>query len=167
MAPRFRSRQVRLFAYPAYWLRADESFANESLTSISWSTGAGIQPGDIQVFCIDDNLERAEDLAGDPKVSAVHSLWRADTEARPELGNEDWPVQATFSVLVRLSNPAPKAELAATGLLATRYQKWPQNQKGIIFHGSDRVCRLAELLCRYNPQQREAIRAVLGGRASA
>jgi hypothetical protein len=83
MTSRFGSRRVGLCAYPAYWLRKEDSFANEAQAAITWSTGAGMQPGDVQVFCIDDNLDGAEDLAHDPGVGAVHSLWRADTQARP------------------------------------------------------------------------------------
>jgi hypothetical protein len=162
MARHRRALQVRLCAYPAYWLREEDSFANDAWSQITWSTGARIRAGDIQVFCIDDNLDGAEDFANDPRVGAVHSLWEEVTDARPEFGNEEWPVQATFAVMVRLKNPVPKVELARNGLLATRYQEWPQNQKGIIFHESDRVRRLADLLCRYNPQQREEITRTLG-----
>jgi hypothetical protein len=159
-----RPRQVRLCAYPAYWLKEGD-FANEALSEIEWSTGARIQPGDVQVFCIDDNLQDAEELANDPRVSAVHSLWEAVAKVDPKLGNEDWPVQAKFKLLVRLGNPVPKAELRSQGLLATRYQKWPQSQKGFIYHTPDRVRRLTEVLCRYNPRQAKAITIALLGKS--
>src|SRR5262249_34777251 len=40
-----------------------DSFANGAVSS----TGAGIPPGDLQVFCINDNLAEAEELANDPR----------------------------------------------------------------------------------------------------
>lgn len=161
MARDDRPRQVRLCAFPAYWLQKEDSFANDAVSEITWSTGTGIRPGDIQVFCISDDLTDAEDLAGDPRVGAVHSLWEAATETQRELGNEEWPIQASFNLVVRLENPVPKAELANLGLLATRHQKWPQNQKGIIYHTPDRVRRLIDILCRFNPRQSTAITAAM------
>jgi hypothetical protein len=70
-------------------------------------------------------------------------------------------VQAIFKLLVRLNNPVPKAELAQDGLLATQLQKWPQNQKGIIYDPSH-VRRFAALVSRYNPRQQDSICRALG-----
>src|SRR5262249_4252772 len=94
-----RPMQVRLCAYPAYWLKEYESFANKALRELVWSTGAGVRPGDVQIFCVDDNLDRAEELADDPQVGAVHSLWQATTRALSSLGNREFPVQAKLEVL--------------------------------------------------------------------
>ncbi len=160
--PRRNGSQVRICGYPAYWLKSEESFANPALSEIIWSTGSGIQPADIQVFCINDNVEGTEELANDPRVGAVHSLWKATSEVRPEFGNEEWPEQAQFSVLVRLEIPVPKGELADRGLLATCHQKWPQNRKGIILRPPARVRALAEILSSYNPGQRQTIAEALG-----
>ncbi len=104
---------VRICAYPAYWLKEKDSFANSETTI--WTASTRTKPGDIHVFAISTDLEDASELANDPRRDAVHSIWEAIT--KPEYGNEEWPTLAKFKLLVRLDKPVPKMNLIRKGLL--------------------------------------------------
>src|SRR5437762_7381489 len=80
--------RVRLCVYQPCWLseRPEESFAWDK--EITWSTGESTQKDDVQVFCVSGSFARhrwpddfqddydsiKEDLKGDQRLGAVHSL---------------------------------------------------------------------------------------------
>src|SRR5437763_6027773 len=121
----FRMPTFRITSCPVHWLEESNSFSNSS--RIEWSTGGKTQPGDIQVFAVSATLGHRQDLADDPRRDAVHSIWKALTPPLPELGNEEWPIQAKFRLLVKLDNPVPKVDLIRAGLLKGA---WPRNSRG-------------------------------------
>lgn len=148
-----REPTVRISAFPAHWLIEAGSFYNSK--TIIWSTGQGIQPGDIQVFAVSATLGDASDLASDPRRDAVHSIWEAVTSPQPEYGNPEYPVQAKFRLLIKLKKPVPKDVLYRAGIL--KVYSWPQNSSGKILHSRKEVRKFAEILARTNQAQREAI----------
>jgi hypothetical protein len=151
-------RKIRISAFPPHHLtRTDESFSNSE--RITWSTGKRIQPDDIQVFAVMLPDEPRSDTANDPRVDAVHSIWRALTPVRAEYAEVEWPIQAKFEVLVKLDNPVPKAELVLSGLLK---QRWPRNSSGKLLKTDGEIETLAQVLANNNPAQRLAIFNALG-----
>jgi hypothetical protein len=148
-----RKPTVRISAFPAHWLIEAGGF--DKRKTIIWSTGQGIQPGDIQVFATSATLGDAPKLVNDPRRDSVHSIWEAITSPQPEYGNSDWPVQTRFRLLVKLQKPVPKDTLYRAGIL--RVYSWPRNSSGKILHDRKDVKKLAGLLGQHNPWQREAI----------
>jgi hypothetical protein len=143
--------KVRLCAYPADWLLKD-GFASSK--EITWSTGQNTKPDDIQVFAISSTLGHARSLENDRRRDSVHSIWIATTPPDPEYAEEKWPVQAEFTLLVKLQNPVPKLDLVRAGLLK---EHWPRHWQGKIFHDERDVRKLGEVLARKNPRQRRMI----------
>jgi hypothetical protein len=107
------------------------------------------------VFCI--SLSDSAEFGDDPRIDAVHSLWRATTQVEPELGSSEWPIQAMFDLLVRLEHPVPKKELFKDILKADR---WPEGYRG-KFLSKIQIVKLANILCEKNPRQAKSIRAAL------
>jgi hypothetical protein len=64
-----REPTVRITAFPAHWLLDKESYENSK--TIIWSTGKGMQPGDIQIFATSATLGDAPELADDPRRDSV------------------------------------------------------------------------------------------------
>lgn len=154
--------RIRICAYPAYWLEEDDSFARK--TSLrSWSTGNGAKPGDLQLFCISKTLKEASHLDGDPRVDAVHSLWRMTGPIDLDLGNDKWPIQAPFELVVRFNNPVPYADMVKARLVSKR--SWPMSSRGKFLKTPEDVRRLLDLLVRHNPEQRDLVFQGLGLRA--
>lgn len=151
-----RTPQVRIGGYPAHWLVDDDGF--EENTSITWSTGTRTKRGDIQVFAVSTTLGDAPELAGDHRIDSVHSIWKATTPPKDEYGNEEWPVQAKFKLLVKLDNPTPKSDLIRAGLLK---RSWPRKSAGKILHSEGEVEKLGAVLAVRNPRQKQAIRQAL------
>jgi PLD-like domain len=86
-------RRVRLCAFPAHWLQDPRGFANSrNARRLEWSTGERLQKDDIQVFCVMRSLSDSPELIGDPRLDAVHSLWRAQHDAQRLAGHE-WSPQ--------------------------------------------------------------------------
>ncbi len=150
---------VRLAAYPAYWLDEPQGFALRK--RIKWSTSKKTQRGDIQIFAISstDPDRRFQD---DPRLDAVHSVWRA--LGTPMVNdNWDWPVQASFELLVKLEHPCPKIDLLRAKLLN---RGWYQHYQGQLITGED-VATLAEVLSAKNSASRSLIYRALGLRTAS
>lgn len=150
---------VRLCVYDADWILERDGFVSRRKLD-SWSTGRRTKPGDIQIFCISRMSGGDLVVEDDPRIDAVHSIWMATSEVRPELGNEVYPDQARFKLLVKLDNPIPKADLVKAKLLVRSW--WPQGSKGKLFHSKAQVETLARILSQKNPQQRKDIWKALG-----
>jgi hypothetical protein len=146
-----RDPHVRICGYPAEWLLAEESFDNS--TTITWSTGESTEPNDIQVFGVSTTLGEAPELVNDVRRDAVHSIWLATTSPQV-FGSNEWPIQAEFTLLLKLDNPVPKNDLIKAGLLK---REWPQHWRGKIFHAKKEVRDLAHTLAKRNPKQRREI----------
>lgn len=150
--------QVRICAYTADWLEEKNSFIH--FKRITWTSGRRIKPGDVQLFCISPKNKNLLTDPEDPRVDAVHSIWKATSEVKSELGNEDWPDQANFKLLVRLENPVPKEDLVKGKILVR--PRWPQGSAGKLLHSDEEMRNLGEILSRKNPHQRREILKALG-----
>jgi len=146
-----KTPRVRLCAYPGDWLLKD-GFANSK--QIVWSTGRNTKPGDVQIFAISSTLESVDLLENDRRRDSVHSIWVATSLPNPEYAEERWPVQAEFTLLVKLNRPVPKSELIRAALLK---KHWPRHWQGKIFHSISDVQRLAQVLSQKNQNQQQAI----------
>jgi hypothetical protein len=144
---------MRITAFPTHWLLDKESY--EDSTTIIWSTGKRIRPGDIQVFATSATLGDAPELADDPRRDSVHSIWEAVTPPMAKHGNRYWPIQAKFSLLIKLRRPVSKRFLHRAGILSV--YSWPRSSAGKILHEEKDVKKLADILARRNPEQRKAI----------
>lgn len=151
--------RVRICAYRAERLEGEDGFEGEKVLP-GWSTGESAQPGDLQLFCISKDVRGAPELAGDPRVDAVHSLWRMAGPIDPALGNDDWPVQAPFELVVRFENPIPYRDMLRARLVSD--YGWPMGWRGKLLRTKQEVERLGNLLARRNPRQRGRIRRALG-----
>jgi hypothetical protein len=151
-------RQVRICAFPAHWLQDPDGFAySRNARRLEWSTGERQRKGDIQVFCVMRSLTDPPELIGDPRLDAVHSLWRAQQDAHQHPGYE-WPTQAFFSRLLKLDRPVPKERLFGEGIL--RWSRWPQGRRGKLLTETE-IDRLADVLAQDNPRQATTIHRVL------
>jgi hypothetical protein len=148
-----RESTVRITAFPAHWLLDKESYENRK--TIIWSTGKGIQLGDIQIFATSATLGEAPKLADDPRRDSVHSIWEALTLPMGKYGNEDWPIQAKFRLRIKLRKPVSKHLLHSAGILSV--YSWPRSSAGKILHEKNDVKKLADVLARQNPKQRKGI----------
>ena len=151
-----REPTIRISAFPVPWLdknRHPYSFVHVSKTA--WSTGRRIKPGDIQIFAVSATLGDATRFENDPRRDSVHSIWEATSSIRPELGNPEFPIQAEFRLRVKLKVPVSKAILHREGILSV--YAWPRNSSGKLLHDREQVLRLAEILSKYNSNQRTAI----------
>jgi hypothetical protein len=125
-----------------------------------WTSGEGVQAGDIQVFCISTDFKGAEELRDDRWRDAAHSIWKALGPMHSVPGNTTWPRQAPFQLLVRLKEPVPKADFIAAGIL--KVPRWPQGCNGKLLCSEAEIRSLAMVLSRRNAEQRQAINAALG-----
>lgn len=148
-----REPTVRISAFPAHWLIEAGSFDNNS--TMTWSTGQRIQPGDIQVFATSATLGDAPELVNDIRRDSVHSIWEATSPRLPEYSDSEYPVQADFRLLVKLKRPVQKDVLYRVGILKVR--SWPRNSSGKILHSRREVKKLAEILAQANQTQRRVI----------
>jgi hypothetical protein len=124
-------------------------------STIIWSTGKRIQPGDIQIFATSATLGDAPELADDPRRDSVHSIWEAVTPPVSKYGNEDWPIQAKFRLRIKLRSPVSKRLLHRARILSV--YSWPRSSAGKILYDKNDVKKLADILARQNPKQRKAI----------
>ncbi|TWT45029.1 hypothetical protein RAS1_14500 [Phycisphaerae bacterium RAS1] len=155
-------RHVRICAYAAHWLDREDSFETNDFLD-GWSTGERAQPGELQLFCTSKNIAGVPELADDPRVDAVHSLWRMAGPINPELGNDEWPIQAPFELVVRFENPVPYDDMVRARLVSG--YSWPMGSRGKLLKTPEDVRRLSDLLVRHNPRQRNDILRGLGLRA--
>lgn len=143
---------VRITAFPCHWLTQKDTFATRKI--ITWSTGEGLRAGDIQVFAVSATLAGATELANDPRRDAVHSIWKALTSPCEEFGDTRWPIQAKFRLLVKLVHPVPKEDLVRAGILNSA---WPERSRGKMISTCREIIKLAQVLAKRNPRQREEI----------
>jgi hypothetical protein len=103
------------------------------------------------------SLNDPPELIGDPRLDAVHSLWRTQQDPHQRPGHE-WPIQAFFTRLLELNRPVAKERLLDAGIL--RWPRWPQGRQGKLLT-EDEIERLADVLAQANPQQAATIHRVL------
>jgi hypothetical protein len=123
-----------------------------------WSTGENAYVGQIHLFCVTAHGDGLKEFDGDPRVDAVHSIWRAMTPATT-VEDSRWPVQCQLERVLALQVPVPKRALVSAGLLASA---WPQSPKGKVFVAAS-LDRLCSVLCHHNPRQAIRIRRALLG----
>lgn len=145
--------RIRLCAYWPKWLEELEAWPRLD----EWSTGTTTMPGDLQLFCITRDGDGAADYDDDdPRLDAVHSLWRA-TSYPKRYKRARWKVQAAFELVCRFQNPIPKSALLDAKLLNWRF---PLSPNGVYIRDASRI---AKVLSARNPAQRTLLQRTLLG----
>jgi len=151
------SCKIRLVAFQPRWFLGRNWFVGKK--RIDWSASSKTIPDDVHVFCVSSTLKDAEALKGDPRVQAVHSIWRACTKSHREKG---WPghFRAKFDQPLILETPVHMTELKKAKLLVARRSSrvgFPMNVSGKLLTSRKDIKKLAEVLSRYNRRQRARI----------
>jgi hypothetical protein len=138
---------IRLCLYSAHG--SGDIAHNPRVTAL---TSEKTRAGDVQLFAIGQPLAVIPGLA--PYVDAIHSIWRAVSDASSEDG-VTW--SAHFERVLILDTPVFRADLNTSDVM----RGWPQHPRGLLYSSKPEAARLADALARRNVSQQNEIRAAL------